>query len=195
MFAAMPVSSEWRTTHSRSQLIFTEGGRNAFLRIAGVYHFEQTYCTLDVEVFKSKEPAGIIDQRQLSDKIMSLYNGSGVCFRALSWFIGLLHEMGVTSVRYGRNFGNTRWWIDGMRNSIHTAGCTKIVQKVCQHNFLLLVGHLAFCELTHRITTWMIYVLFLHNLHKLDSSVPAGHESNYPLLVRAWILYPQPLLQ
>ena len=34
--------------------------------------------------FKSKVPAGIIDQRQLSGKRMSLYNGSGVCFRALS---------------------------------------------------------------------------------------------------------------
>jgi hypothetical protein len=84
MFAPILVSSEWRTTHSRSQLIFIEGGRNAFLRLVGMYHIEQTYCLLDVEVFKSKEPAGIIDQRQLSDKIMSLYNGSGVCFRALS---------------------------------------------------------------------------------------------------------------
>ena len=47
--------------------------------------------------FKSKQPAGIIDQRQLSDKIMSLYNGSGLCLRALSYFIGLLHEMSITS--------------------------------------------------------------------------------------------------
>jgi hypothetical protein len=84
MFATIPVSSEWRTIHSRSPLIFTEGGRSAFRRLAGMYHIEQTYCSLDVEVLKSKEPAGIIDQRRLSDKIMSLYNGSGVCFRALS---------------------------------------------------------------------------------------------------------------
>jgi hypothetical protein len=70
--------------HSRSQLILIERGRNAFLRLAGMYQIEQTYCSLDIEVFKSKEPAGIIDQRQLSDKIMSLYNGSGLCFRTLS---------------------------------------------------------------------------------------------------------------
>ena len=47
--------------------------------------------------FKSKQPMGMIDQRQLSDKIKSLYNGSSVCLRALSYFIGLIHEMGVTS--------------------------------------------------------------------------------------------------
>jgi len=51
MFAAIRVSSEWGTTHSRSQLIFRESGRNAFLRLAGVYHIEQAYCLLDVEVF------------------------------------------------------------------------------------------------------------------------------------------------
>jgi hypothetical protein len=77
--------------------------------------------------------------------------------------------MGATSARNGRNFGNTRRWTDGMRNSNRTAGCTKIVPKVCQHNFFVLVGLSPFCELTYRITTWMFYVIFLHNLHKLDS--------------------------
>lgn len=48
--------------------------------------------------------------------------------------------------------------------------------------FLLLVSHLAFCELTHRITTWIFYVIFLHNLHKIDSPVPAGHRATVPFL-------------
>jgi hypothetical protein len=53
--------------------------------------------------------------------------------------------MDVTSARYGRNFGKTRRWTDGMRNNNGTAGCTKIVKKDGQL-LLLIIGHLAFCE-------------------------------------------------
>jgi hypothetical protein len=56
----------------------------------------------------------------------------------------------------------------------------RLFKKFANTIFLLLVGHLAFCELTHRITTWMFYVIFLHILYKHDSPVPAGHEGGCP---------------
>jgi hypothetical protein len=71
-----------------------------------------------------------------------------------------------------------------MKNSSRSAGLRRLFKKFPNTVFLLLVGHLAFCELTNRITTWMFYAIFLHNLHKLDSPVPAGQEGNCPILVR-----------